>query len=73
MPFCGERHFEALGSGGCKRLFAINVFARFNGGERHLLVKPVWRRDVDEIDIRVGDQFPPISSGICKSQLFCGF
>src|SRR5690606_25400415 len=70
LSLCCECHFETLGCSRRKRLFTIYVLACLNSGECHFLVKPIWRCNVDEIDIRIGNQSRPIASGIFKTQSF---
>ena len=58
-PLGGIGHFAGVGGERRQRLFAIDVLARRDRRQRHLLVQRIRRRDAHDVDIGIGDQRPP--------------
>ena len=52
----GLDHLQGFRHGCCQRLFAQDVFAGSCGGDRLSGVKIIGRRDVDDVDIWIGEQ-----------------
>ena len=62
-------HLAAFGNGRRQWLFAIDVLAMGDRRKRHLLVQEVRRGDVDDVDIRIGQEFPPVGRRLAEAQL----
>ena len=63
LDACGFRrlrHLARVLDRGCERLLAVDVLARGDGRERHLLVQRVGRGDVDHVDLGIVDHGAPV-------------
>ena len=65
-------HLARVGSARCQGFFAVNVLAGGDGSQRHLLVKGVRCRDVDEIDVRILNEGPPVPGRVGEAQRLRG-
>ena len=55
-----RHHFLALGGGAGERLFGDDHLAGLGGGDGDVVVQVVGHADVDQVDVRPGDQRPPV-------------
>lgn len=67
--FGGGEHFLALRHGECERFLAEDMFAVLSGGNGDLRVGIVGRIDVDDVDVGIFDDRPPICGGRFPAKL----
>ena len=68
---CGFRRFRHRArvlDRGCERLLAVDVLARGDGRQRHLLVQRIGRGDVDHVDLGVVDHGPPVGRPLAETE-----
>ncbi len=63
-----QGHLQSIGGQGRQRLFAIDMLAGSDRGQRHFLVQGVGCRDRDQIDLGVRDDGAPVGGGSGKAQ-----
>jgi hypothetical protein len=51
-----------------QRLLAIDVLAGLKRGHRHLMMEVVRRGDVDDVDLGILDQLPPVAGGALEAE-----
>ena len=70
--FRRQGHLARVGRGQRQGLLAVDVLARRQRRQRHLLVQDVGRRDRDQLHRRIGDEVAPVLGGAGEAEALAG-